>query len=59
LENESVSAAVRVLAASKKLDALVKFIWDTDEVPLHEDMWFALRMGWVAHLRRYALGIQL
>ncbi|KAF9010720.1 hypothetical protein BDQ17DRAFT_1322512 [Cyathus striatus] len=25
--------------------ALVKFVWDADEMPYHEDMWFALRIG--------------
>ncbi|KAF8639546.1 hypothetical protein AX17_001451 [Amanita inopinata Kibby_2008] len=44
-ENEQASAAVRSLAASMRLDALTKFVWDTDEMPLNEDMWFALRMG--------------
>ncbi|KAK2464327.1 hypothetical protein APHAL10511_003784 [Amanita phalloides] len=45
LENNNVSAAVRSLAASKRLDALVRFVWDADEMPLNEDMWFALRVG--------------
>ncbi|KAF8730047.1 hypothetical protein AX14_005776 [Amanita brunnescens Koide BX004] len=44
-ENGVVSAAVMSLAASKRLDALTKFIWDADEMPLNEDMWFALRVG--------------
>lgn len=44
-ENAHVSATIRALAVSKRLDALVKFIWDADEMPLNEDMWFALRMG--------------
>ncbi|RDB16745.1 hypothetical protein Hypma_002417 [Hypsizygus marmoreus] len=39
------SAAVRELAATKRLDALTKFTWDADEKPFNEDMWFALRMG--------------
>ncbi|KAF5385948.1 hypothetical protein D9615_002663 [Tricholomella constricta] len=39
------SAAVRETAATQRLDALTKFIWDGDEKPYHEDMWFALRMG--------------
>ncbi|GLB45091.1 hypothetical protein LshimejAT787_1901690 [Lyophyllum shimeji] len=39
------SAAVRELAAAQRLDALAKFVWDGDEKPYHEDMWFALRMG--------------
>ncbi|KAG6861904.1 hypothetical protein C0995_009854 [Termitomyces sp. Mi166 len=39
------SAAVRDAAATHCLDALTKFIWDADEKPYHEDMWFALRMG--------------
>ncbi|PFH53722.1 hypothetical protein AMATHDRAFT_137017 [Amanita thiersii Skay4041] len=45
IENELVSAAIRSLAISARLEALIKFIWDTDEMPLNEDMWFALRMG--------------
>ncbi|KAF8633661.1 hypothetical protein AX15_001310 [Amanita polypyramis BW_CC] len=45
LENVRISAAIRTLAASKKLDALTKFVWDADEMPLNEDMWFALRIG--------------
>lgn len=40
-----VSAAVRQLAASKRLEALTRFTWDADEHPYHDDMWFALRMG--------------
>ena len=44
-ENGVVAAAVMSLAASKRLDALTKFIWDADEMPLNEDMWFALRVG--------------
>ena len=39
------SAAVRDAAATQHLDALTTFIWDADEKPYHEDMWFALRMG--------------
>ncbi|KAF8070018.1 hypothetical protein FPV67DRAFT_1485811 [Lyophyllum atratum] len=39
------SAAVREAAATQRLDALTKFVWDGDEKPYHEDMWFALRMG--------------
>ncbi|KNZ80279.1 hypothetical protein J132_06705 [Termitomyces sp. J132] len=39
------SAAVRDAAATQYLDALTKFIWDADEKPYHEDMWFALRIG--------------
>jgi hypothetical protein len=40
-----VSAAVRETAGTMRLDALRKFVWDGDEKPLHEDMWFALRIG--------------
>ncbi|KAG6840685.1 hypothetical protein C0991_005044 [Blastosporella zonata] len=39
------STAVRDAAVTMRLDALSKFIWDADEKPYHEDMWFALRMG--------------
>ncbi|KAG5647179.1 hypothetical protein DXG03_001138 [Asterophora parasitica] len=38
-----VSAAVRDAAATKRLDALTKFIWDSDEKPYNDGMWFALR----------------
>jgi hypothetical protein len=41
------SAAVRDAAATMRLDALKKFVWDGEERPYHEDMWFALRMGCV------------
>lgn len=44
------SAAVRDVAMSKVLDALVKFTWDFDDLPLHDDMWFALRIWYGAHL---------
>lgn len=39
------SAAVRDAAATMRFDALKKFVWDGEERPYHEDMWFALRMG--------------
>ncbi|KAG6917236.1 hypothetical protein DXG01_003350 [Tephrocybe rancida] len=39
------SAAVRDAAVTQRLDALSKFIWDADEKPYHDDMWFALRVG--------------
>lgn len=41
---ESASSAVREVAASMRLDALTTFVWGGDEMPYHEDMWFALRM---------------
>jgi len=41
------SAAVRDTASTMRLDALKKFVWDGEEKPYHEDMWFALRMGCV------------
>jgi len=40
-----VSALLRDLAP--KLDALHTFIWDADEIPQCDDMWFALRMSCV------------
>lgn len=40
-----MSSAVRDAAGTMRLDALRKFVWDGDEKPLHEDMWFALRIG--------------
>ncbi|KAG6832838.1 hypothetical protein H0H87_000192 [Tephrocybe sp. NHM501043] len=46
------SMAVRDAAVTQRLDALSKFIWDADEKPYHEDMWFALRMGCVCQLLR-------
>jgi hypothetical protein len=42
------SAAVRDTAATMRLDALKKFVWDGEERPYYEGMWFALRMGCVA-----------
>lgn len=45
--NALASAAVRDAAATMRLDALKKFMWDGEEKPYHEDMWFALRMGCV------------
>ncbi|KAG1739270.1 hypothetical protein EDB19DRAFT_1635797 [Suillus lakei] len=39
----AISALVRELAP--KLDALHTFIWDADEIPQCDDMWFALRMS--------------
>jgi hypothetical protein len=47
-ENESSSAAMRQTAGLKCLDALKKFIWDADELPYNDDMWFALRAGCVS-----------
>jgi hypothetical protein len=43
-----VSAAVRDTAATMRLDALKRFVWDGEERPFFEGMWFALRMGCVA-----------
>ncbi|KAJ3896175.1 hypothetical protein GG344DRAFT_72444 [Lentinula edodes] len=42
--SERASAAVRDVAMSKALDALVKFTWDFDDLPVYDDMWFALRI---------------
>ena len=47
IDNATASAAVRRVAGAMRLDALVKFCWDAEESPYHEDMWFALRMGCV------------
>ncbi|KAF9474701.1 hypothetical protein BDN70DRAFT_884538 [Pholiota conissans] len=44
-DNDSASAAVLQTAGSKCLDALKKFLWDADELPYNDDMWFALRAG--------------
>jgi hypothetical protein len=44
-DREAASAAVIEIASSMALDALRKFVWDADELPFHEDMWFALRVG--------------
>ncbi|KAH9484904.1 hypothetical protein JR316_0001806 [Psilocybe cubensis] len=45
LENIEVATAVRNIASGMCLDALVRFHWDADELPMLDDMWFALRMG--------------
>lgn len=49
-DREAASAAVIGVASSMALDALRKFVWDADELPFHEDMWFALRVGFVVPL---------
>jgi hypothetical protein len=41
----AISALLRELAP--KLDVLHTFIWDADEIPQCDDMWFALRMSYV------------
>jgi len=46
-DRRAASAAVIDVASSKALDALRKFVWDADELPFHEDMWFALRVWYV------------
>lgn len=38
-----VSSLVQRLAHT--LDALHTFIWDADEIPQRDDMWFALRIS--------------
>jgi hypothetical protein len=43
-DSEIASAAVRDVAMSRALDALVKFTWDFDDLPLYDEMWFALRV---------------
>ncbi|PPQ71282.1 hypothetical protein CVT24_012336 [Panaeolus cyanescens] len=45
LDSAAASAWVRRLASSMSLDALVRFTWDSEELPYYEDMWFALRVG--------------
>ncbi|TEB37348.1 hypothetical protein FA13DRAFT_1621736 [Coprinellus micaceus] len=45
IDNAHASAAVAKVAASKSLDALVRFQWDDEELPYHDEMWFALRVG--------------
>ncbi|KAF9448216.1 hypothetical protein P691DRAFT_801101 [Macrolepiota fuliginosa MF-IS2] len=44
-DREAASTAVIEVASSMSLDALRKFVWDADELPFYEDMWFALRVG--------------
>ena len=46
-DNAAVSSIVQQVAGAMCLDALVKFQWDAEEMPLVEDMWFALRLGCV------------
>ncbi|KAJ3986240.1 hypothetical protein F5890DRAFT_1572451 [Lentinula detonsa] len=43
-DSEKASSAVRDVAMSRVLDALVKFTWDFDDLPVYDDMWFALRV---------------
>ncbi|KAL1745706.1 hypothetical protein HDZ31DRAFT_35879 [Schizophyllum fasciatum] len=40
-----ISDMVRMLAASKTLVSLGKFVWADEELPFYDDMWFALRAG--------------
>ena len=47
-DNLAVSSVVRRVAGAMCLDALVKFQWDAEEMPILEDMWFALRLGCVS-----------
>ncbi|KAF8658249.1 hypothetical protein AX16_002025 [Volvariella volvacea WC 439] len=44
-ESSVASFALKQLAMTKRLDALVKFTWDVDEIPSNDDVWFALRIG--------------
>ncbi|KAF5348690.1 hypothetical protein D9758_006866 [Tetrapyrgos nigripes] len=44
LDGVVASAAVRDVAMGRQLDALSKFAWHYDELPYHDDMWFALRV---------------
>lgn len=44
IENMIASKAVLELA-TRRLDALTTFAWDDEELPYHDDMWFALRIG--------------
>jgi len=46
-DRQAVCTAVVNVASSKALDALCKFVWDADELPFYEDVWFALRVGYV------------
>ena len=47
-DNLVVSSIVRSVAGAMCLDALVKFQWDAEEMPILEDVWFALRLGCVS-----------
>jgi len=49
-DRQAVCTAVVNAASSKALDALYKFVWDADEMPFYEDMWFALRVGYTASI---------
>jgi len=46
-DSAASSASVRAIAGAMCLDALRGFQWFGDELPYHEDMWFALRLGCV------------
>lgn len=46
-DSSAASAAIRRVASAKCLDALVSFKWEADELPFYDDMWFALRAGYV------------
>ena len=47
---EKSSSAVRDIEMSRVLDELVKFTWDFDDLPVYDDMWFALRVWYVVKL---------
>jgi hypothetical protein len=49
-DNVAVSSAVRQVAGSMCLDALVNFQWDAQEMPFCEDIWFVLRFGYAGTL---------
>ncbi len=53
-DSRLVSRLVKQLASERdakrpepKLDALTTFAWEDEELPFYDDMWFALRMGFV------------
>ena len=47
IDNATASTAVWRVAGAMCLDAVVKFCWDAEESPYHEDIWFTLHMGCV------------
>lgn len=42
----AVSSAVR--RAARRLEVLSRFVWDGEELPPYDDMWFALRISCVS-----------
>lgn len=45
IDDDGYIIPVLVQRLARTLDALHTFIWDADEIPQRDDMWFALRVS--------------